>query len=506
MEVIEGYRQLLADGEKVPGYALETVAGAMLSQREPEQALDLYREAIRLNPKSYNARVGLFFALIETENFSGARKLIDKMVTEQPLWIYPGGMRAPRANWRRQTTEVYAALGHTYADELAEADKKFTAMANEAPANPDLLRELGSVYLSRGWPRRAQETIELGQALQPKHRGLRIGHAESDMALRKYGEAGKEITDLTTEFPEDQQVRRLGTRWQLHNMRELRVDTTLSNSSGTVNGDREWQISTTVFSRPFHYQYRWFASFSHDQAEFPEGKGDLQRYSMGIEYASPCLEASLATGFNDSESGHPGLWLDETWHLGDYWSIPFSAEIYSRDTPLRAIRNGIRANALSLGVNYRFHESRSIGLSGQVMDFSDSNFRTRFTLSGTQRLFGLPKQRLTAFGEISGSTNTRNGGPYFNPESDLSISAGLEHLWRIYRLYEHSLQQRVRVSAGDYFQRGFGSGCILGFEYAHILELGNRYSMSYGIGLNRRVYDGVPEWDKYAFLSLNWRF
>jgi biofilm PGA synthesis protein PgaA len=505
-EVIEDYKSLVADGEKLPGYVLEAVASAMLNIHEPEKALDLYKEVIRLNPKSHQARIGLFFALIETENFSEAQELIDKTVDEQSVWVYPGGMKTPRANWQGQTTELYAGLSRLFSDDLDEAERRFTAMANEAPANTDLLRELGSVYLARGWPRRSLEVIELGQALEPKHRGLRTGHAESYLALRKYDRAGEEIAALLAEYPEDQQVQRLDTQWQRYNMRELRIDTTFSNSSGSVNGDKEWEISTKVFSRPFHSQYRWFAGISYVQAEFPEGNGDLMRYSTGVEYASPGLEAALSTGFNDSESGHAGLWLDGVWHLDDYWSFPFNAEIYSHDTPLRAIRNGVRANALSFGLTYRAHESRSINFNAQIMDFNDSNFRTRFTLSGTQRLINLPKQKLNAFGELSVSNNSRNSVPYFNPESDFTLMGGLEHLWRVYRRYDHSLHQRVRVSAGNYTQRGYGSGIIFGFEYAHILELDNRRSMSYGLGAKRRVYDGDPEWNEYGFFSLNWRF
>lgn len=505
-DVIEEYHRLLSEGEKLPGYALEAVAEAMLKNREPEQARELYEETIRLNSKSHNARIGLFFALIETEKYFEAQELIDELVTEQPVWIFPGGIKTPRANWRRQTTEVLAALERFYADDLAEAERRLTAMTNEAPANRDLLRELGTVYIARGWPRRALEKIEIGQALEPKHLGLRIGHAETNMTLRKYDKAGEEIAALLVEYSEDQQVQRLGTQWQIHNMREIRIDTTLSDSNGSVAGDQEWEISTKVFSRPFRNQYRWFAGVSHVQAEFPEGKGELQRYSAGVEYASPGLEATLSTGFNDSESGHAGLWFDGAWRLDDYWSMPFNLEIYSRDTPLRAIRNGIRANALSIGVTYRAHESSSLGFNVQIMDFNDSNFRTRFTLSGAQRLLSSPKQKLNTFGELSVSNNSRDNAPYFNPDSDFSLTGGLEHLLRIYRRYDHSLHQRLRVSVGDYSQRGYGSNFILGCEYAHLLELGNRLSMSYGLGSKRRVYDGDSEWSSYAFFSLNWRF
>ena len=505
-EVIEEYQSLRAEGERLPDYILEVAAWAMLNIREREQALDLYQEIVQRNPKAYQARVGLFFALIENERFSEAQELIDNLVSEEPVWIYPGGMKTPRANWQGQTTKIYEGLNLFFADKLDEAERHFTAMTEKAPSNTDLLREMGSVYLARGWTRRALEVIELGQALEPKHRGLRIGHAEADMALREYDKAEEEISNLLIKYPEDQQVQRLNTKWQLYNMRELRLDTTLSNSSGSVYGDREWEISTTVFSRPLHNQYRWFAGLTHVQADFPEGSGDLMRYSAGIEYSSPGLEAALSTGFNDSESNRAGLWLEGKWHLDDYWSIPLNAEIYSRNTPLRAIRNGVHANALSLGVSYRAHESRSINLMGQIMDFSDSNFRTRFVLSGNQRLLTFPKHKLTASGELSVSKNSRERVPYFNPDSDLSLTCGLEYLWRIYRRYEKSFHQRVSVSAGYYSQHGFGGDYTTGFEYAYIMGLGHRYNMSYGVGIKRRVYDGEPEWSNYVFLSLNWRF
>ncbi len=505
-KVVEEYERLAEEGVKLPGYVLEAAAGAMLNVRRPEEALQLYNKALQINPKSYQARTGIFFALIETENFSDALSLIDKTVIDQPVWLYPGGSRVPRSNWRRQAVETYAALGRFFGDDLDEAERRFTLMTNEAPANTDLLRELGTIYLSRGWPRKSQNALQLGLALSPEHRGLRTGKAESHLSFRQYREAETEITALLYEYPENTQVQRLGKLWQLHKMRELRVDTSISNGNGNIYGEQEWKISTKVFSRPINYNYRFFGGYSHSQARFLEGDGFLNSYSMGLEYSSPGLEATIGTGFNDSTSNHAGLWADGLWHLDDYWSIPFGIEKYSRDTPLRAIHNGIRANAINLGINFRSNESRELSLGGEFMDFTDGNQRTRVTLSGTQRILTLPRHKIRAFGEIAASNNSRLGGPYFNPDSDLGITGGIEHLWRIYRYYEKSFHQKVRLSGGSYKQQGYGSNYTMGLEYSFIIELSNRFNITYGAGRNRSVYDGKPERSKFAFMSLNWRF
>jgi biofilm PGA synthesis protein PgaA len=504
--VVEEYERLIAEDITLPGYVLEAAAGAMLNQRRPEEALQLYNKALELNPKSYHARTGIFFALVETENFSDALCLIDKAVNDQPKWLYPGGTRVPRSNWRRQAVETYAALGRFFGDDLAEAERRFTLMTNEAPANPDLLRELGTIYLSRGWPRRSQNTLQLGLALSPDHRGLRTGYAESHLSFRQYRDAETEIAALFAEYPENTLVQRLDRAWRVHNMRELRVDTTIRSGNGNIYGDQEWEVSTKVFSRPVNYNYRIFAGYSHSQAGFLEGDGFLNSYSIGLEYSSPALEATIGAGFNDSTSNHAGLWADGLWHLNDYWSIPFGIEKYSRETPLRAIHNKRRANAIKLGVNYRANEGREIALDGEFMDFTDGNRRSRVTLSGTQRILTLSRHKIKAFGEISASNNSRLGGPYFNPDSDLGITGGLEHLWRIYRRYNKSFHQKMRVSGGNYKQEGYGSSYIMGLEYTFIIELNNRFDITYGAGRNRSVYDGKPEWSNFASMSLNWRF
>ncbi len=506
VEVLSEYRDLQSAGIKFPDYVLHAVADASLYERQPAQARKLYEEILERDAVNHEARLGLFFALVETERHREALALVEEMVAAEPVWLHPGGAVQRSPNWRRLETETFAALGHFYADDLAEAERRFTALASAAPDNPDLLREQATVYLARGWPRRALEVLERGLARHPEHRGLRMGLAETCLTLRYFARAGQTITDLAAEFPEDRQVQRLDTLWRVHQMRELRIDTGLANSSGPTEGDRKWDLAARLYSAPFAENYRLFTGFSHDWGKFPEGSGTWQRYSAGLEYAGPDLFASLETTLNDGRSRQPGLSLSGFWELDDHWSVPFSGELFSGDTPQRAVRNGIRANAASLGIRYRFHESRSLQLNGQVMDFSDGNLRSRLALSGEQRLLTWPRHKLTGFGNLATSHNNRSSAPYFNPDADLTLLGGVEHLWRLYRRYDRSFHQRLRLSGGRYLQKGYAGGTLLGLEYAHIWEAAYRFNLSYGVSRYRRVYDGDPEWTNAAFLSLNWRF
>ncbi len=505
-EVLAEYRDLQSAGIAVPDYVLHAVADAALYERLPAQARRFYEEILERDAENHEARLGLFFALVETERHRAALALVEEMVAAEPVWLHPGGAVQRSPNWRLLETETFAALGHFYADDLAEAERRFTALASAAPDNANLLREQATVYLARGWPRRALEVLERGLARHPEHRGLRMGLAETCLTLRYFDRAGETITALVAEFPEDRQVQRLDTLWRVHQMRELRVDTGLANSSGPTEGDRKWDLAARIYSAPFAENYRLFTGFSHDWGKFPEGSGTWQRYSAGVEYAGPALFANLEATLNDGRSRQPGLSLSGIWQLDDHWSVPFSGELYSGDTPQRAVRNGIRANAVSLGIGYRFHEGRSLQLSGQVMDFSDGNFRTRLSFSGEQRLLTLPRHKLTGFGDLGTSHNNRRSAPYFNPDADLTLLGGVEHLWRLYRRYDRSFHQRLRLSGGRYLQKGYAGGTLLSLEYAHLWEAAYRFNLSYGVGRYRRVYDGDPEWTNALFLSLNWRF
>ena len=75
-----------------------------------------------------------------------------------------------------------------------------------------------------------------------------------------------------------------------------------------------------------------------------------------------------------------------------------------------------------------------------------------------------------------------------------------------WRKYDFSFRQRLVLSAGSYWQEGFGADDIEAIEYEHRWELGRSASLRYGIVYGRRPYDGDRESRISATASLLWRF
>ena len=62
-------------------------------------------------------------------------------------------------------------------------------LAEHAPANAELRRVLGDLAAGRGWPRRADEEIEIAASLAPEDKGVQIALAESAMRRSQWREA-----------------------------------------------------------------------------------------------------------------------------------------------------------------------------------------------------------------------------------------------------------------------------------------------------------------------------
>lgn len=502
-EAVAEYESLADEGISPPAYALQAAAEAYLYQQKPEVARDLYLRVLAEEPQNFEAGLGLFYAYIETEDFPSAYELIDRMQAKQPVWRHGRGVGANR---ERLDADVAAGLARVLADDLTEGQRRFTTMHATAPHNPDLVRELANIYTARGWPRLARQTYADGLGITPGHPALQIGHAATRLDLREYDEAQTEIADLYRRFPENRQVQRLQLLWDIHEMRELRAEAAYADSSGAEPSSQELRLSSTLFSSPFLTHYRAFVSGFWSRADFPEGQGIYQRYGGGLEYRGRDLIASLAASANHSDGDDLGLSFSGTWYRDDHWSFPFALEMFSAETPLRALRNGVDADAARLGVDYRQSELRRMGLGGEVMDFSDGNQRGRLSGYWRERLVTGPHYKLDGVMDLYTSTHRRDDVPYFSPEQDFSAELTFDNDWLLYRRYSRTFGHRLALSGGGYWQKGFGGNPVAAILYEHNWQADYRFSLSYGAVLSRRVYDGDGEMGVEYYLRLGWRF
>ena len=505
-EAVAEYESLVADGVEIPPFARQAAADAYLYLRRPEEARDLYLQVIAAEPGNFTAQHALFYAYIELEDFDSALPLVDRLAEREPIWIRPGGSRTPSPNRRRLVAEVAAAQARLFGDDLEGAQQRLEKLRDMAPRNPDLVRQAGDVEAARGWPRRARESYLRAQRIEPEHVGTQMSLADNHMALNEFDQAEPLIAELYQRFPENRQAQRLMRRWEIHSMRELRAGSAYADNSGAEPSSEELRLDATVFSAPFLTHYRAFAGWSWSRADFPEGEGIYRRYGAGLEYRGRDLEGILEISANQADGDDLGLALAGRRHLGDHWSIPFAAELFSRDTPLRALRNGIDADALRLGVDYLRDESGQWGLSGQWMDFSDDNRRLQFSGYRRERLLSRPHYKLDARLDLGISSNSESDGPYFSPERDFSAELTLDNRWLLYRRYSFSFGHRLALSGGGYWQRDYSGHPVASLLYEHNWQAHDRLGLDYGAVWRRRVYDGVGETGLEYYLRLGWRF
>lgn len=498
--VVDEYEALRNESVSLPGYALQAAADAFLYLEQPHQAAELYQRVLQLEPKNFQASQGLFFAYVEQEDFDRALQLADKLRDERAGDPYAGGDPS------RLDAEMLATLGQLFAGNLTEAQSRLTPMYQKAPANIDILGELGALYGARGWPRRAEETLGLGLALDPAYLSLRTGWAENRLDLAEFAQAEQLIGQLGAQYPEHKSVQRLQRLWQAHNMRELQVSVASGWSSGSTFGSHDLSLAATLFSAPVWYRYRGFVSTYLDQATFPEGEKTLQRYGAGIEYQHRNLKGTAELTWNASGGQKFGTRLAATWLPDDVWSVPFELELFSRETPLRALKHGINADAASIGVAYRRDELQRWHLNVQLMDFSDDNFRYSVLAGVEQGLIVWPHYRLNGRLDLYTSANSITGTPYFSPRQDADMTLTLENDWLLYRNYRFSFRNRLAVSVGGYWQEDFGTDPTAAVRYEHVWEYSPRFSLLYGVSFGRRSYDGDGENQLGCHLELNWRF
>lgn len=504
-EAVAEYRALSEERAPIPPYGLKAAGDALLYLERPAEARDLYLRVLAAEPGAVETRLALFYAYVELEDFPRALALVDQLSAEQAeLAPAAGGSRAS-VSPHRLDAEVAAALARSFAGDLPAAQARFETLHDPAPLNPGLKRELGGVYAARGWPRRAQRTFRAGLLYAPEHRGLQTGLAGAHLDLREYGQAEAAIGDLYRRFPEDKQVQRLQTLWQIHTQRELRAEASYSDSTGADPASDELRLGTTLFSSPFLKNYRAFAGVLWSKADFPEGQGIYRRYGAGLEYRRRDFEGTAELTYNVAEENHPGVGLAGTWFRDDRWSFPFAFEILSRDTPVRALRHGVEADALRLGAVLRESEQRRWALESQVMDFSDGNLRTWLSGSLRQRLATRPHYRLDGIVELYASANDRSDVDYYSPESDASAALTLDNEWLLWRRYRRAFSHRLALTGGMYWQKDFGSDPIGSLLYEHIWQADYRFDLIYGVALHRRAFDGDPEDATDYYLRLLWR-
>jgi biofilm PGA synthesis protein PgaA len=480
----------------LPQYAEEAYADALLYLRRPEEARAAYERVLAASPKDVQARYGVFYASVELEDFTTAYATIDSLVADEPIWRSYKDDPTRYNNPDLVYAQVTAAQARFYGNQLAEAWARITKISDAAPANTTARMAVYQIANARGWPQRARVEGEIAAGLAPNDLSSKLARIEIAMASYRFVEAKRLMDGLLALYPENQAVQRLAReldakrRWLF----DAQVKPSNSDGGGANASGRAIEGQARLTSPPIADNFRLFLLGDYANAHPPEGFTERARAGAGLEWRIPDFEATIYPTQSWGTLSRAGGGATADWLVTDQLRLAVLGELYTWDTPLRALLFGITASEVAAKATWRRDESRMASASFSYLPFSDGNQRFSGGITFKEKLINLPGFDLTGMAEAYASTNSLGGTvPYYNPTRDLSLTGGFMAEHTIWRRYDNSLVQALTVDAGLYSEYGFSDNWIGTIDYEHRWRFDPLTEFRYGVRLMRRVYDGSVE-------------
>ncbi|MBN8741439.1 MAG: poly-beta-1,6 N-acetyl-D-glucosamine export porin PgaA [Xanthomonadaceae bacterium] len=498
-------RALRDDGAALPAYVQVAWADALLWLRRPREAIALYRAALQAQPQQTEVELSLMYAQLEAEDFAAARRTLDAAIAHNPPWTRAPGRARPLPNTDRARAELSLALLSAFGDDLTGAQRQLEALITEAPARTELQRELATVYLRRGWPRRALARYRIAQSLEREDVALRLDLIAVQRALGHYETVEPALRALEAEAPTHVQVQRQRADWDAWRGWQFDVGEWHGEGAASVFGNRERSREIALGTPLFADFWRVTVQQHRQRADVPEGEVAYDRSGLGLRYTRGPLDARVAwfdpgDGYSHRQAVEAALRLTPA----DRWWFGAQASTASLEAPLRARYYGITGRSMALSGGWRRSDLGELALNLSRLDLSDGNRRDAAAMTARERLLTQPHLKLDLRGEFGASRNSLTEAPYFNPSRDAIALAGISADWMSWRHYDNNLQQRFSVWAGNYWQRGHGGSGVLRANLEHEWQFGPNWSLRYGLGWFRQSYDGRRESRRELFATLHW--
>jgi biofilm PGA synthesis protein PgaA len=298
-------------------------------------------------------------------------------------------------------------------------------------------------------------------------------------------------------------VQRLQRDIDIYNMAELDAHAgynfTPSESSSITNSPhgQGFDVGAELYSSPINYNWRLFAGedFAHEHEPNGEGIIDFSRTNAGVEYRNGDVTASAAPTFNVyNGSERVGADGKFKYTFNDQWTAGVAAELFSANTPLRALNAGVTADEYTVSGEWRQDESRQVTFDASVMPFSDNNLRTLQDAEYIERLYTDPNFKLDAEANLGLSQNSQNENRlYYNPSLDLQFLAGLRATQTLYHRYETLYEHSLLAMPGLYAQQHYGTSPAWTIRYEQRIHYNDTLNMGAGVNYTHQDYDGSAE-------------
>ena len=512
-QAVDLHAALRTGSTPVPGYVAQAAADALLSLRRPQDAAEIYREALQRDPQSAGLRTGLVYALLESEDFVGANAVLAPSLADPE---------------RQATARRLQVALLRFGDRLPEAQRAIQTLRIESPTDAGLLLEEADLLANRGAPRAAAVLYRAVLAGEPGQIKAKIGLADSLRAQGAIAQAAALIAELQRDAPEHPAVKRLLRSWLRGQSPVLTTGVTVGRGQGQVTGNDELVWESALYSGLSENGLRWFTNHQSSRASFNGQSARHERVGVGLEWSQSDLQTTFELG-RDLQNAQDTVWAAGAgWQLNDQLSFRARYENQTNDLPIKArpadaekylgAPTYVHADRLVLGAAYRWNESRRLAVDFSNYNFNDGNHRSAWALAWTERLHSAYGHTVDLQASAYTSANTLRDAIYFSPQRDAALSTTLTGDWLTWRQYERSFNQRAALTLGSYRQlsdvtqgaatvgKAYGWSAFAEARYEHEWHLDADSTARYGLGARRFPYDGNSETKVYFYANLNWRF
>jgi tetratricopeptide (TPR) repeat protein len=456
---------------------------------------------VQERPDDIDSQLELFYALADTDQLEAAREHIDRL--EQRLSKAGEPQDVARV-------QVACAMARAYDEHPDQAVARLDRLLEQAPFSADARSNRATVYLWRGWPRRARSEADAVLTVAPHNADARAARIEADMALDDWRGARAELSSDAAQDLRERDLAELRQRLSWHDRPEVTIAAGYGTGSQTnVATYREWSVDTRATSATLDERYRLFAHLREARTDIAPSALWRLWGGAGVEASGRALSGSLELAGVQGEPG-PAAVLRGVWQPADGARLSAQAATSDPDTPARASAAGIRERTLQLSSGYDWNESTGVGADVGYGRFTDGNGQLNALLRFSQRLLAGARTRLTwnTYGGYTHDTLDASQAPYFDPAHATAEDTELRGEWLGRRdpVAHRSLWHVLSLSIGSYQQSGFGAHPTWAARYEQRWSLSDHSELNVGISRSEHPYDGNPESRTAISISYGGRF
>ena len=501
--VIEKYR---AFDESPPDYVLNEVASSLLALKQPRQSLAISNKKLATKKDDFSALSNAYYASLELNDFAQAEKYLKNLDEYIPTWIYSTDGTKSIENPKRETVELMKAMHLAYQNDLSGAHASLENLLSKAPANNEYRTSLATVYRWRGWLDLAGQELDIVANSDKQYLPREVAVSHLLIGQQDFRRADNKIVSLTEKYENNEAVIQLQKGWEIENLNNVSVSTDFANSKGSNFSSKDAGVSVKWYSKPLNAHWRSLAFTNIKYSEFSNTDENVSYTGAGFEYRDTWGDITSKVYYVDA-FGEVDFSIDGSLIANDFISYNFSAESFSLETPLRAIKSDVDAFSVTAGMSYQPNELRRFGISTSYMNFSDNNTRNNVLLNASQTLLVNEKAKLDLFQTLFWQENTADTNRnYYNPGELFSGSVGLEYLSNISKFYERSFDHRIRLETGLTKQDSLSGRPVIDLSYTHNWQLSNYLNLDYGVGYRSIYYDGLKETGPRLHFGLGYKF